>query len=858
MATMTTHALLGHLQSAAEWLEEGQREEALAHLRHICEAGMLARELEAPMSRLHGQSPTGPVIMQLRGLIAQLRPGQELFEDIQTLDTLPGDERTDDWISQERDRDALAQDFSRELRAASPAHDGEQMPHASASTDPDDPVAALEAMFASFGSGEPEAAPPSSSRAAPPLSFGFEAQDEDPASLDQIPEELGAERSWAPREGSAEDYKHDAAALEAMFSDLDAPSGAPQQTSDELVEQAEQAEHASSPGSSRQDDWFEDGFSFVTPETAAPAAAEPAHAADSASLDASSDASGDEDDFEFRLDPPSGDELKLDFGLDLDDEPPSRPDSRELSAPREGSGERWLDRDALLSNEQDAAARAAEATRLPGVNDLQFDLSAPAEPTPAASADFDDLAALLNAPPPEAEDEAAPGLAFDMGSVTGESLPEHLSEPKPAQAGSGELMLELDLDFDDPAPDPLANDDPATFNAEHDEALQAALAASSQPGVQPSDEEDEELDFDLGFSAAPPPRDDVEFDLDFKPPAVEKPVGEEGSPWPFELPGLGAPPEADAAPAPEAPAAEDDEAARLARHEQPTTEAPALDLFMRFNDEEDANQEGQVPSSGPFRWPTEDAPDAGFTRQATPAKDESVHDALLQLSSMGRQPSPEEDSGGEVPEDEFFALAEELASEASRSHYRGEPIGYRGESNPFLLDTPTGISEVDPRVVDPKQYMDATPPPPAPAAPEPSFVLEELPPPPPIPDEKTTAERAREAYNAGELDLAEELARQALAEDASNEDAQRLMNQVESERERQALAKLGSLYETPVLKVSMGEVMGMNLDSRAGYMISQIDGMISFEDLLDLSAMERLETLTLLADLLDRGVIGLD
>ena len=824
---------------------------------------MLARELEAPMSRLHGQSPTGPVIMQLRGLIAQLRPGQELFEDIQTLDTLPGDERTDDWISQDRERDALAQDFSRELRSTTPSPEVEQIPQAAASADADDPVAALEAMFASFGSGEP-APSISPSRAAPPLSFGFDAQDEDPASLDQIPDELGAERSWAPREGGPEDYQHDAAALEAMFSALDAPGGAPQQTSDELVDQAEQAEHASSPGSSRQDDWFEDGFSFVTPETAAPAV-EPNRTADSAADSATADASGDEDDFEFRLDPPSGDELKLDFGLDLDDEPPSRPDSRELSAPREGSGERWLDRDALLSDEQDAAARAAEATRLPGVNDLQFDLSAPAEPTPAASADFDDLAALLNAPPPEAEDEAdaeaAPGLEFDMGSVTGEALPEHLSEPKPAHAGSGELALELDLGFDDPAPDPLADHDPATFNAEHDEALQAALAASSKPG-EPRDE-DEDLDFDLGFSAAPPPRDDVEFDLDFKPPAVEKPVGEEGSPWPFELPGVGAAPEAEAAPTPEAPAddADDaDDAARLARHEQPTTEAPALDLFMRFNDDEDANQEGQVPSSGPFRWPTEDAPDAGFTRQATPAKDESVHDALLQLSSMGRQPAPEEDSSssGEVPEDEFFALAEELASEASRSsHYRGEPIGYRGESNPFLLDTPTGISEVDPRVVDPKQYMDATPPP-APAAPEPSFVLEELPPPPPIPEEKTTAERAREAYNAGELDRAEELAREALAEDAGNEDAQRLINQVESERERQALAKLGSLYETPALKVSMGEVMGMNLDSRAGYMLSQIDGMISFEDLLDLSAMERLETLTLLADLLDRGVIGLD
>lgn len=56
----------------------------------------------------------------------------------------------------------------------------------------------------------------------------------------------------------------------------------------------------------------------------------------------------------------------------------------------------------------------------------------------------------------------------------------------------------------------------------------------------------------------------------------------------------------------------------------------------------------------------------------------------------------------------------------------------------------------------------------------------------------------------------------------------------------------------------MGEIAGMSLDHRAGFLLSMFDGMMTFEDILDVSMMPRLETMTLLAELLEKQVIDVD
>lgn len=69
-------------------------------------------------------------------------------------------------------------------------------------------------------------------------------------------------------------------------------------------------------------------------------------------------------------------------------------------------------------------------------------------------------------------------------------------------------------------------------------------------------------------------------------------------------------------------------------------------------------------------------------------------------------------------------------------------------------------------------------------------------------------------------------------------------------------AKLGNLKRVPTLKLRMAELMKLKLDPRAGFLLSRIDGSLSFEALFSVSGMSRLDTLRVLAQLLDQDIIA--
>ncbi len=71
-------------------------------------------------------------------------------------------------------------------------------------------------------------------------------------------------------------------------------------------------------------------------------------------------------------------------------------------------------------------------------------------------------------------------------------------------------------------------------------------------------------------------------------------------------------------------------------------------------------------------------------------------------------------------------------------------------------------------------------------------------------------------------------------------------------------SKIGSFEGTPRVLVSSEEVIWLNLNHRAGFILSQIDGAVTYDDLIALSGMPRLDTLRILADLIDQKVIGAD
>jgi len=192
-------------------------------------------------------------------------------------------------------------------------------------------------------------------------------------------------------------------------------------------------------------------------------------------------------------------------------------------------------------------------------------------------------------------------------------------------------------------------------------------------------------------------------------------------------------------------------------------------------------------------------------------------------------------------EDEFFELADSMSSEAN-SQYRGEPIhrGKASRTNPFNRDNPTGVVPS-----------------------EASFVLEDLGSPEssvvgPSTNMSAILLEARRMYERGEFAAALDICTKVMSRQDGHEEANQLRLNIEGELVRSYIERLGSLNRIPRVIIDMSDVGSLNLDHRAGFILSQIDGMSSYEDLLELASMARHEALKLFVRLLDVGATSHD
>jgi len=103
--------------------------------------------------------------------------------------------------------------------------------------------------------------------------------------------------------------------------------------------------------------------------------------------------------------------------------------------------------------------------------------------------------------------------------------------------------------------------------------------------------------------------------------------------------------------------------------------------------------------------------------------------------------------------------------------------------------------------------------------------------------------------------IARELLLEAQALDPDAPEVARAL--AESEQTLQALyeSKLGKLSVVPRVRLRDDEVIWLNLDHRAGFILAQIDGALTFDDLFSVSGMSRLDTARILVQLLEQRVI---
>ena len=117
---------------------------------------------------------------------------------------------------------------------------------------------------------------------------------------------------------------------------------------------------------------------------------------------------------------------------------------------------------------------------------------------------------------------------------------------------------------------------------------------------------------------------------------------------------------------------------------------------------------------------------------------------------------------------------------------------------------------------------------------------------------------ARELVALNDFSGALELLGKVLLRKPNDKDAQQLHELCEQNLTLMFESKLGSMDSRPRVAIPPDEVIWLNLDPRAGFVLAQIDGEVSFEDLYAICGLKRLDTARILCQLLEEGVVAID
>jgi tetratricopeptide (TPR) repeat protein len=114
---------------------------------------------------------------------------------------------------------------------------------------------------------------------------------------------------------------------------------------------------------------------------------------------------------------------------------------------------------------------------------------------------------------------------------------------------------------------------------------------------------------------------------------------------------------------------------------------------------------------------------------------------------------------------------------------------------------------------------------------------------------------AKDLLALGDFSGSLEMIEKILKVDPEHAEARDYLSTNESTLVAMYESKLGPLGLVPRLAIKPEEIMWLNLDHRAGFLLSQIDGTVDYENLFALSGLPRLDTARILAGLLADDVI---
>ena len=115
---------------------------------------------------------------------------------------------------------------------------------------------------------------------------------------------------------------------------------------------------------------------------------------------------------------------------------------------------------------------------------------------------------------------------------------------------------------------------------------------------------------------------------------------------------------------------------------------------------------------------------------------------------------------------------------------------------------------------------------------------------------------ARELVALNDFSGALELLGKILSRKPSDRDALSMHELCEHNLTLMYESKLGTMEARPSVSIPPDEIIWLNLDPRAGFVLAQIDGEVSFEDLYAICGLKRLDTARILCELLEQGVVS--
>lgn len=116
----------------------------------------------------------------------------------------------------------------------------------------------------------------------------------------------------------------------------------------------------------------------------------------------------------------------------------------------------------------------------------------------------------------------------------------------------------------------------------------------------------------------------------------------------------------------------------------------------------------------------------------------------------------------------------------------------------------------------------------------------------------------RELFELNDFSGALQLFEKILVRNPDHADALRLANECRQTLITMLESKLGDLKAVPTVMLAYEDIIWLNIDHRAGFVLARIDGISSFEEIVDLSGMERLATYRILLQLLEAGAIAIN